>query len=262
MLRIVIATYPVVELSDIALQVRDSSPACSMSLRRVCTGPHGAVKSWLLPYLQQNGWKGCSHHCFCQQMSPSLPFRSERGRASGVAPSRSAVAILHCTFCANSVGDLCIAVQYVPVPGPPALSMMACCSGGILLCSFAACTASAAAKILDCSFAGRRVPSKALRRDIVRRLHKSRADDLCSPRLSAAHGLASYNLLALFSIVTLAYSSTATPAAGRSAFEARAVASSGCGSRSGRLGATQMFDMTALCRSTADQYVACAAQPI
>ena len=49
----------------------------------------------------------------------------EREPASGVAPSRSAIAILHGAFCASSVGDLCISVQYVPVPGPPALSMVA-----------------------------------------------------------------------------------------------------------------------------------------
>ena len=103
----------------------------------------------------RTGWKGCAAR-ECSHMSPSLPFRRahvERGLASGVAPRRGAVAILYCAFCASSVGDLCMAVQHVPVPGPPSLSMMAGCSRGISLCSFAACTAIAAAKILDCSLA-------------------------------------------------------------------------------------------------------------
>ena len=104
----------------------------------------------LVPCCQQNWWKGCSAND-CSHMSPSLPFRRahvERGPASGVAPSRSAVAILHCALCATSVGDLCMAVQHVPVPGPPALSTMACCSGDISLCGFAASTASAASEIV------------------------------------------------------------------------------------------------------------------
>ena len=63
------------------------------------------------------------------------------------------MANLNCAFYASSVGDLCMDVQHQPVPGPPALSMIACCSGSISLCSFAACTASAADRILDCSFA-------------------------------------------------------------------------------------------------------------
>ena len=161
-----------------------------------------------------------------------MPFRRahvERGPASGVAPGRSAVAILHFAFCANSVGDLCMAVQHVPAPGPPALSMMSCCSGGISSCSFAACTASAAAKILDCSFV--KAMSRArLFGGTVSADCTGAGRTISAARLSAAHGLASYNLLASFSIVTLAHSSTATPVAGRSAFAARAVASSGCGS--------------------------------
>ena len=48
-----------------------------------------------------------------------LRARAERGPASGVAPSRNAVAILHCAFCASSVGDVCMAVQHVPVPSSP-----------------------------------------------------------------------------------------------------------------------------------------------
>ena len=129
-------------------------PACSMSLRKArWTARCGLLQA--PPYWQQNGWEWCSARN-CSHMSPSLPFRRahmERGPASGVAPSRSAVAILHCAFCASSVGDLCMSLQHVPVPGPPALSKMACCSGSISQCSFAACTASAVDHILDCNFA-------------------------------------------------------------------------------------------------------------
>ena len=49
--------------------------------------------------------------------------------------------------------DLCMAVHVVPVPCPPALSIMACCSVSRSWCSLTACTASAADKNLDCSFA-------------------------------------------------------------------------------------------------------------
>ena len=150
-----------------------------MSLRKVCwTARCGLALA--PPCLQQNGWKGCVARD-CWHMSPSLHFRRahvERRPASGVAPSRNAVAVLHCAFCASSVGDLCMAVQHVPVPRFSALSIMACCSGGI----FAACTASAADKILDCC--KRHVPSQALRRDTVTRLHRSRADNLRSPFVS------------------------------------------------------------------------------
>ena len=113
--RFVFVFHPVTELQDMALQVR---VPLDWTVR---SGPGS------LPYLQQNEWnwsvgRDCSH------MSPSLPSRKahvERGPVSGVTPSRSAVAIIHRTFCNTSVGDLCMVVQFVPVPGPPALSVIA-----------------------------------------------------------------------------------------------------------------------------------------
>ena len=124
-----IVAHPVVELKDMALHVRVSSclfnqPAQGALDRTVRSGPGS-------PVLAADRWKGCSVSD-CSHTSPLFPFRRahvERGPVSGVAPSRSAVAILHCAFCASSVGGLCMAVQLVPVPGPPALSMIACCSG-------------------------------------------------------------------------------------------------------------------------------------
>ena len=189
----VVVSHPVVELRDMALQVRVAPCLFNEPAQgEVCwTARCGLVLA--PPYWQQNGWKGCAARD-CSHMSPSLPFRRahvERGPASGVAPSRSDVAILHCAFCANSVGDLCMAIQHVPVPGPPALSMMACCSGSISLCSFAACTEfSAAAKILDCSFANAmsraRLSGGTLSADCT-----GAGRTISEARLSAAHGPAS-----------------------------------------------------------------------
>ena len=87
--------------------------ACSMNLRRVrWTARCGLVLA--PPYWQQKRRKGCS--AATAHVSPSFLFRGahvERGPASGVAPSRSPVATLHCAFCACSVVDLCMAVQHV-----------------------------------------------------------------------------------------------------------------------------------------------------
>ena len=63
-------------------------------------------------------------------------------------------------------------------------------------------------------------------------------------RLSASHGLASYNLLASFSIATLACSSTATPDKSRSVFAARAAVISRCTSRIGLFSASHMLQLT------------------
>ena len=238
--------------------------ACSMS-GEACIGlPGAAVRSvsGSSPYLQQNGWNGCVARD-CSHTCPSLSClraHTERGPASGVAPSHSAVAILHCAFCANSVGDLCIAVQLVPVPGPPALSIMACCSGDSSACNLAAWTASAADRILDCSLANAMSRARLLggTRSFV---CTGAGRTISAVRLSATHGLISYSLLASFSTATLACSSTATLERSRSTFAASAFSTSGCGSRIGLFNASQILGITALCKSTADQYVACAANP-
>ena len=193
-------------------------------------------------------------------MSPSLPFlraHVERGPASGVAPSRNAVAILHCT---SSVGDLNMAVQHVPVPSPPALSIVACCSGGISLCSFAACcTASAAAKILECKLCKRHVPSQALRRDIVSRLHRSRADDLCSPlNWCPRVCLVQFAGLGPQSSLWRVRQPRHLP---RPDLPLRPELSSPQDAAHGAVCSTRRR-CSALCRSTADQYVACAAKAI
>ena len=66
----------------------------------------------------------------------------------------------------------------MPVPGPPALGMIACCSRRMLPCSFAACTAFVADRILDCNFANAMSRGG---RDSVSRLHKSQSNDLSRP---------------------------------------------------------------------------------
>ena len=155
------------------------------------------------PYWQQKGWKGCSAS-YCLHMSPSFPFRRahvERGPASGVAPSRSAVATLHCGFCASSVGDLSMAVQHVPVLSPPAPSMIACCSGDMSPCNFAACTASAADRTLDCIFANAMSRAR-LFGGTLSATCTGAGRTISAARLSAAHGLASHTLLASFSTMT------------------------------------------------------------
>ena len=65
--------------------------------------------------MQQKEWNGCDARDG-SHMRPSLSYfnaHTERGPASGAAPRRNAVAILHCAFCATSLGDLCTAVQLV-----------------------------------------------------------------------------------------------------------------------------------------------------
>ena len=153
-----------------------------------------------------------------------------------------------------------MAVQHVPLPGPPALSMMACCSGSISLISFAACTDSAADKILDCSLANNM--SRA-------RLFGGTVSDVCTgagrtistARLSAAHGLASYCLLASFSICSSLWHTRQQRPAVRQICLCN---QSACDLRMwlAYRSASQMFVISASYRSTADQYVACAAKPI
>ena len=193
----------------------------------------------------------CPHH------RPSSGHTWSAGLASGVAPSRNAVAILHCAFCASSVGDLCMAVQHVPV-GPPALSMMAC-----LFWVHFAVQRRSLYRLCCCQNPRLSSSAKAMSRarlfggTLSADLHRSRADDLCSPLVRRPRAC----LVQLASLATLACSSKATPVAGTSAFAARATAISGCTSRIGLFGASHMFDMTALSRSTADQYVPCAESP-
>ena len=98
------------------------------------------------------------------------------------------MAILHCAFCASSIGDLCMAVQHVPLPGPPALSMTACYSGSISLCSFAACTASAADRILDCSLANAMSRAR-LFGGTLSAACTGAGRTISAARLSSAHGL-------------------------------------------------------------------------
>ena len=133
----------------------------------MCTGLHGAVWFWLPRNCSKTGGTGalpetvhkCPHHC------PSTEH--------AWMPSRNAAAILHCAFCGSSVGDLCMAVQHVPVPGPPALSMVACCSGNISLC-----TASGADRILDCSSAKAMSRAKLFGGTPVCRLFRGLANNL------------------------------------------------------------------------------------
>ena len=93
---------------------------------------------------------------------------------------------------------------------PPSVAMMACCSGSISLCSFAGCTASAADKILDCSLANGMSRAR-LFGGTLHAVCTGAGRTISTARLSATHGLASYNVIPSFSIATLACSSTATP---------------------------------------------------
>ena len=127
-----------------------------------------------------------------------------------------------------------------------------------LMSDYVACTASAVDRILDWSLANAMSRAR-LFGGTLSAVWTRTGRTISAARLSAAHGLASYNLLASFSIATLACSSTATPDKNRSVFAARAAAISGCTSRIGLFSASHMFVITALCKSTADQYVACAA---
>ena len=115
-------------------------PACSMSLCNV----HWTVRCGLAlapPYMQKKGVKRVLRQRLLAH--GSMPFRRahvERGPASGVAPSRDAVAILHCAFCASSVGDLCMAVQHEPVARLFALSYIS--APPICLVPLASCAAN------------------------------------------------------------------------------------------------------------------------
>ena len=197
----VIVACPVVELRDKALQVRAAPSLLNKPAQGVldCVVRSGPASPVLAAKRVERVRR---QRLFTHVPITALPH-VDRGPASGVAPSRNAVAVLHCAFCASSVGDLCMAVQHMPVPGPPALSMMACCSGGISLCSLAACTTSAADRILDCSFAN------AMSR--ARLFGGTQPADctgagrtISAARLSTAHGLGSYTKLASCSALTLA----------------------------------------------------------
>ena len=184
-----------------------------------------------------------------QRMFAHVPVVASAQGTRGARPWRQAQPQSRGAFCSISVGDLCMAVQVVRVPCPHALSMMACCSDGSSPWSLAACTASVADKILDCSFAW----------------GMSRATLLggtwsvaCT---GAALGLDSYTFLASHSSCTPAWSSTATPAVSKAVFAAKASVSSRCLSECCLCSALHMFGMMAMCSSTADQYVACAANP-
>ena len=200
-------------------------PACSMSLCSV----HRTARCGLAlapPNLQQKECNGC-FASECSHMFPSLPLRKAhvaRGPASGVKHSRSAFSNARSAVFLS--GNLCMAIRVVPVQHSPALSMMACCSGGNCWCNFAACTASAAEWILDSSFA------KAMSRATL--LGKtwpvvctSAARMTSAASLSAAHELVSLTF-SRAQTAPWACSSTATPAVGKSAFVSGAEVSSGC----------------------------------
>ena len=201
----------------------------------------GAVCFWLRPILtSKTGGMDASPETVHTRahLCPALEHIQSAGQHPASRQATAPWPILHCAFCANSVGDLCIVVQLVPVPGPPALSIMACCSGDSSACNLAAWTASAADRILDCS-------SKAMSR--ARLLGGTRSfvctgagRTISAVRLSATHGLISYSLLASFSTATLACSSTATLERSRSTFAASAFSTSGCGSRIGLFNASQI----------------------
>ena len=153
-----------------------------------------------------------------------------------------------------------MAVQHVPVPGPPELSMMACCSGGISPCSFAACTASAADRILGCNFA-KPCPEPGSSAGLCRPTAQESGGRSLQPACPLPTGLPRticwphfrsplWQIRALGMLIN------------SSAFAARAPATSGCTLHIGLFSASHMFVMTALCRSTADQHVASAAWPI
>ena len=206
-------------------------PACSMNLRRV----HWTARCGL------------------------APGSSVLAGGTGASPEIARTRPHHClsaSSIAHSVGDLCMAVQHVPVPGPPALSMMA--RWGAFHCAVSQPRSKQNPRLSLCK---RHVPSQALRRDPVSRLHRSRADDLRSPLIRSPRAC-----LVHFAGVVLYHSPgvniNSNTAVSRSASAARAVVSSGCAPRSGLFSATQMLVVTALCKSTADQDVACAAKPI
>ena len=97
-----------------------------------------------------------------------------------------------------------------------------CGSGCISLCNYAACTSSAADRILVCSLANAMCHAR-LFGGTLSAVCTGAGRTISAAHLSAAHGLASYFLLVSLSIVTLACSSTATPDKSRSVFAARAV---------------------------------------
>ena len=106
------------------------------------------------------------------------------------------MAILHFAICMNSVGYLCMAVDVEP---RSALSMMAWCSGDISRCSLAACTASATAKIRDCSFEDAS-PSLHSQAGTRSRIWTGASLTTSPTSFSSFHGLASYAFLASLSI--------------------------------------------------------------
>ena len=92
------------------------------SVCSVCTGQHDEVQPGTTVFATERvrlQW------VIARFALVALAHGQARGPASGGGPSRKAVAILHCAFCRISVGDLCMAVQIVADPCPPARSMMA-----------------------------------------------------------------------------------------------------------------------------------------
>ena len=214
----VVLLHPVVELRDLALPCLRSPPACSRPFA-MCTGLHGAVWFWLPPYLQQNGWNGWRCQRLFEHVTIIALHQSTRRSRTSVWAWRQVLTLwpfLRCAFCGSSVCDLCMAVQHVPVPGPPALSMMAF---------------TVQLRSLH-RFRSRQDPRLQLSESRVPR--QAFWQGPCLPSVQGPGeqsppptGFPRTILLASFSIATLACSSPATPDTSRSAFAARAAAISG-----------------------------------
>ena len=162
-----------------------------------CTGPHGRVQTMLLPKLA--AIKGAKDLLKRNTHSPFVTL-SQGARRMWTCVRHQAqperCGHLHCASESTSVGHLRMAVHTMPVP------CSACCSGSNSWCGLAACTASAADKILDNNFAY--AMSRARLRGGARSAGCTGVGRITS---AAALGLAAYT-----SNWTVAWSSTATPA--------------------------------------------------
>ena len=112
----VVLLHPVEELRDMAPHV--CVAPCLLNEPSQCALDRTMLSgcgSLILTGALSETVRTCPHLAFAQRHTKIADT------AFGAAPSRNAVAILHCAFCGSSVGDLCMAVQHVPVLGPPHL---------------------------------------------------------------------------------------------------------------------------------------------
>ena len=186
-----------------------------------------AVWSWVPPYLAaervERVLPAIAHTCLHHYNLP----QGTRGARTSVGAQRQAVTpwpSLHCTFCASSIGDLCMAR-----PAGASARSASTEHGGLLFWKHFTVQLRSLHRFCrptGFSIAAQRAPRSHARLlgGTLSAVCTGAGRTISAARLSAAHGLASYNLLASVSIATLACSSTATPDESRSVFAARAAA--------------------------------------